>query len=228
MAHTPLGNVSAIQYNSTQDKTINLTTPLDAGTLLVAISMGYGVDGTIDLTSVTDSKGNTWAGHWARHGSPSRFVLIAWTRIATAMTTGDTVLINLTGSHTRSFAVLRGYEGLGVPELAYGSNVGSSFPASAGALSVTGHGRAIGACFYTSQYSETDFWINGFGQTVVQMDIPNVDIYTVGERTFDGTGTVTPANNIGQFTDWAIAGVAFPESPMPGAIRRRRGIVVAG
>lgn len=228
MAHTALGNVSAITYNSTQDKTINLATPLAAGTLLVAISMGYGTDGTIDVTNVTDSKSNTWGLVKARAGSPSRLVVIAWTRIATAMTTGDSVLINLQGSHARSFAVLRGYEGLGLPVLGSGGTTGSSFPASVGAIAVSGLGRAIGACFYTSQYTETDFWVNGFGQTVVTMDIPNVDTYTVGERTFNGTGTVTPANNIGQFTDWAIAGVAFPESPMPGAIRRRRGIVVAG
>lgn len=227
MAVVQLGNVSAIAYNGTQDKVINLNQELATGTLLVAISLGYGTDGTIDLTNVTDSNGNSWSWVKQSDASPSRFACIAWTRIAAGMDASDTVTINLQGTHTRSFAVLRAFEGLGVPALASGATSGGSAPASVGALSVSGAGRAIAACFYPTQFAEVDFWVNGFGQTVVRQDIDNVDMYTIGERAITGAGTVTPSNNIGQSTSWAIAGVAFPESPMPG-IRRRRRVVAAG
>lgn len=225
MAHTALGNVSAATYNTTQDKTLAITSALDEGTLLVAIAMGYGSDGTIDLTAVTDSNSNTWDHVKLSGASPSRFAMVAWTRIAGAMDTSDTVTINLTGTHTRTFAILRAYEGLGATEYDKDSAVGFGDPAQTPALVYSNAGRSIAAAFYPTEIFSTDRWVNSHLQTVNYNDATNVDTFTVGERVISGSGSVVPAVSLSLSSSFIIVGVTLPEQSMPSATRRQRPVV---
>lgn len=228
MGHIALGAVSTVLHNTTPDKTLTLTRDLDVGTLLVAVAMGYGVDGTIALTSVTDSEANTWDTISGSAAAPSRFAMVAWSRLDNAMSIGDTVLVNMTGSYSRGIACLRAYEGLGATETAKTSANNYGNPATSGPIATVAPGRAIAAAFYPTEFFSTNEWINSFTQTVIEPDIPNVDTFTVGERAYTSGSSVTPALDIGVSSYYIIAAVTLPEQPMPlvGSGRRRSPIVL--
>jgi hypothetical protein len=224
MSHIVVGNVTATTVNTTQDKTLtlNVATPLATGTVLVGICAGYGVDATIDLTSISDSNGNTWDTITDSGASPSRFVMLAWTRIAAPMNNTDTVTFNLQGSFVRSFALVRAYQGLGSTEFDKDSNMSSGNPQTTPSVSYTGAGRAIAVALYTSENFATNWWANGFAQTVNYNDAVNFDTISIGERTLAGSGSVIPRVNTPIATSWAMAAVTLPELAMPSSSGRRQ------
>jgi hypothetical protein len=227
MAHVVQGNVAPITYNTTQDKilTLNIATPIQKGSVLVAISAGYGTDSTIDLTNITDSNGNTWDYTKISAATPSRFAMIAWTRINAPMDNTDTVTFNMQGTFTRSFAVVRAYQGLGDVEYDKDSAVGSGNPATTPAVSYTGLGRAIAIAFYASDSFATDNWANGFAQTVNYNDAANVDTFTIGERTVSGSGSGIPRCNAPVVASWGMVSVVLPEMAMPSTRRQQTGMM---
>lgn len=225
MAHTVIGNVSGIAYNATQDKGMPTNVDLPAGALLVAISAGYGTDGTIDLTGVTDGGSNTWDYVKISAASASRFAMIAWARLDADLPSGSIVTINMTGTFTRSFAVLRAYTGLGASEIDKKSAQSSGI-ASTGSVATSGQGRAISLAFYPSEFFSGDKWLNSFIQTVNYNNPTNIDAFTVGERSFSGSGGVTPTVDIGVNSQYAIVAVTLPEQAMPNTRRPRRVVML--
>jgi hypothetical protein len=214
MAHAVLGEVSASTYNTTQDKTIPITVAVPAGSILVAISMGYGSDGTIDLSSISDSKSHTWDTVKRSAATPSRFAMMSWTRITNPLTTSDTVTIDMTGTFTRSWAILRAYAGLGDQEMDTDSAVGTNSPAATPALTHSGDGRAIAAVFWPSEDLALDYWENSFVRSSYLNDAGNVDAFVVGERVVTGAGTVTPSHNPPGVTSlWVMVGITLPDAP---------------
>lgn len=224
MSHLALGNISGEFYNTTKDKVITLTEPMKAGSVVAVFSGGYGPSPTT-LDGMTDSKGNSYTSKFRSSLSGNCFSLVSWSRLDVALTTLDTVTINLGGGFTRSYAVLRGYEGLGGTAFDTddgGSEGTSSFPAiTAGSLSHTAAGRALSIVTYPTEYFSSNLWQNGFAQTENYFDSTNVDVFDIGEQVLAGSGTVTPKHNIGVNSQWVIVGVSLPEQAMPSARRNR-------
>lgn len=226
MAHIARGSVSTPTYNSTQDKVLVTTSALAAGDLLVAIAMGYGTDDTIDLTGVTDSGGNTWTVVKRSAGSPSRFAMIAWTRLVGSLASGSTVTINMEGSYTRGFAILRAYSGLGGTATATSSRDNYGNPGGTASVATAGPGRVISAVFYPTEFFSADSWVNSFAQTVNYNDVGNVDTFTVGERVSTTAGTMTPSCDIGVSSYYIAVSVSLPEASASSAKRRNQVIAI--
>jgi hypothetical protein len=218
MAHTALGLVSAEVYNTTQDKTLALTSSLLSNTLLVAVFGGYGAS-PATVTSISDSNGNAWDWIFRSSASGNSYAGIAWSRISGAMDTSDTVTINMGGGHTRSYAHLRAYEGLGASEFDVcdgGSEGTSSWPATCStSLSYSAAGRGISIVIYPTEQFSSDLWVGTeWIQTENYNDATNVDTFSIGEDTVTGSGTTTPSNSLGVNSQWTIVGVTLPEQAM--------------
>lgn len=77
---------------------------------LIAIALGGTRSGSnLDITSITDSKGNTW--DWFTSPSTNGFCGVAWCRLAVPMGTSDTITINWNGTPTKAWVSAHNFEG---------------------------------------------------------------------------------------------------------------------
>lgn len=112
-----------------------LTSAVKAGSLICIALTGKRSGAYLNLSSITDSRGNVW--DWRIFQSQIRTCAVAWTRTSAAMSIGDGISINWNATPTYAWKSAHSFEGAsGTPiDQATASGTGTSASAS---VSVSG------------------------------------------------------------------------------------------
>ncbi len=189
-----------------------------AGALICIAITGKRSGAYLNISSITDSKGNVW--DWKIFQSQFRTCAVAWARVASAMSTSDFVTVTFTGTPTYAWKSAHSFEGAsGTPiDQQTGNGTGSTASVS---LGVSGSDwLTVGVVMLpnatagslTPLNSSTSRDDNGHSGT------------TPWAEFFSRNGTSGSSHVIGatlpSSQQWGCAGVSFPFLAMPASPAR--------
>ena len=106
-----------------------------AGALICIAITGKRSGTNLNVSSISDTKGNTW--DWKIFQSQYRAACVAWTRTSTAMSTSDSITVSFNGTPTYAWKSAHSFEGADGTPISEVTGSGSSSTASV-ALTVSG------------------------------------------------------------------------------------------
>jgi hypothetical protein len=212
MAITDIGKL--FESTSTTDpKTHTLGLTIKAGTLICMALGGTRSGSNLDISSITDSKGNTW--DWRSYPSTTAFAAVAWTRVGTAMTTSDTVTVNWNGSPSVAWVSAHGFENASGTPTDEGTGTGFGSTASV-TLDVTGSDwLAFGTMSLPSDFGVD---VTAINSGTLQDDNARASAAPWCECVSRNGTTGSTYSVGGSFTaslTWRMAGVTFPYEALP-------------
>jgi len=217
MAFASLGAYSA-EYTSTADPaTIRLTTQANPGTVLVLLA---GTDTTSrTVSSLTDDSSNTW--NYEASSNSNGLAVVGWTKVTTALTTADDVLLNWSGGSANTTARLYAFSGLKGSDVGTNSRVHTSATPN---LGVTSSADGVQIVVFSHPQDYTIGESLGSFTKLTEIDgaggPPTMSILAAYKEIAAGSNTCT--NDIGVSIPYQAAGVVLPYA----SARRRRAIVV--
>ena len=198
---------------TTDPKTHTLGAACKAGSL-ICIALGGSRSGSnLDISSITDSKGNTWS--WKPYPSTNGFCGVAWCRIAVPMTTSDTITVNWNGTPTKAWVSAHNFENASGTPTHELSAIGESATCSV-TLNVTGSDwLTFAACNLPYEYGVTMTPIN----SSISQDDNAASSAAPWCEAFSRNGTTGSTHQIGATipvsVPWRIVGVSFPYEALP-------------
>lgn len=193
-----------------------------AGSLICIALAGKRSGAYLNVSSIRDSKGNTW--EWETAQSEYRACGVAWTRTSVAMTTADTITVTWNGTPSYAWKSAHSFEGASAAETEKDHAFGSSSTASI-TLDVTGSDWltfAVVMAPYADAPSLTPLNSSTSRDTNGASSRPWAECFsrngTSGSTHTAGASGVTGGS-------WAITGVSFPYLAMPVSASTRSFII---
>lgn len=212
MAITDVGKL--FESTSTTDpKTHTIGVALKAGSLICIALGGTRSGSNLDISSISDSGGNTW--DWRSNPSTTAFSAVAWARINAPLGTSDTVTINWNGTPSKAWVSAHGFENAsGTPT---DESTGSGFSSTASrTLTVTGSDwLAFGTMSLPSDFGVTVTPIN----SGTSQDDNNASSAAPWCECISRNGTTGSTYAVGgsfiTSLSWRMAAVSFPYEALP-------------
>lgn len=219
MSHTALGRVTNVSSGTTKNKTLTVSTNLAAGTLVVLYWVGYGGTG-LALTGVTDSAGNTWSVESEAHDTGAISAAIAYCLLENALPSSGTITLSVTGTHSESAAVARGFTGLTLPIDDFsGDNGYTTVLDGAANLDYPGAARLCAVVGIKNEYTSSNLWSSPLSQVENYMDTSGtVWMLTAGEAARTSAGSTRASLTFPFAVQFAIMSMAFPEGTPPASV----------
>lgn len=197
---------------------------LKAGTLICLALGGTRSGSNLDVSAITDSKGNAW--DWETWPCSYCFTGVAWTRIAEAMGTSDWIKVQWNGTPSKAWISAHAFEGASGTPTDRDVQIGTSSTVAV-TLSVAGSDwLTFASCNLPYDYGVTMTPINS---SVSQDDNAAASAAPWCEC-FSRNGTSGSTHQIGATTvislAYKIAGVSFPFEAMPAPASRVIGGVI--
>ena len=195
-----------------------LTAAVRAGALIVIAMTGKRSGAYLNLSSITDAKGNTW--RWKIFQSQFRTAAIAWTRTNAAMAAGDGIAITWNGTPTYAWKSAHSFEGASDTPIDQQTGNGTGSTASV-SLGVSGSDwLTVGVVMLPNATTG--------GLTPLNSSISRDDNGHSGTtpwaQFFSRNGTSGSTHVIGatlpSSQQWGCAGVSFPFLAMPASPAR--------
>lgn len=217
------GQVGANTVESSTSLTTSLTTDTTQGnTIIATVKLSFGDT----ISSITDTRGNTWSVDASSGGSASTsYICSAY--LATALTTADSVTVNCSGSNNLSVQLL---EAVGVSSSSALDQHAGTFNSASGTISAT-----TSATAQTYELAITtagngnigpSTWTPPTGWNEVPSGISNPNFIDSAWQTMipQGDASATWGSSVGASTNLSIA-IATYRSPQ-GAVTANAGVAV--
>lgn len=189
-----------------------------AGALIVVMVTGKRPGAYHNISSVTDSKGNTY--QWRMFESEFRACGIAWTRTAAAMTTADSITFSWNGTPTYSWKSAHTFEGASGSATATATASGTGTTAST-SVAVTGSDWLVCGVVMLPNATSGGLTILNSGISRDNNAHSGTTPWAEGWSRNGSTGsTYTAGATLPTSQQWAVCAVSWPFLAMPASPAR--------
>lgn len=186
------------------------------GTFLAAVAVGEGVvccvgfsgAAGITISTVVDTKGNTWTVRTTKgtgSGTGNYSAILDCTSLTAAVTTSDTLTVTLSASVTYHAMLAFKWTGIVGFDVAAAGGTSTSATPSSGALTTTHAPAVVIGCSMSATATRTP----DSGQTQQASNAPTSHTFTYNTQPAPTTGSYTDSGNTGIAVLWTDSAAAY-------------------